>query len=104
MIFRECPWCDKEFESSKYPASAALSSIRREEKRHMKKKHKEKIERYNRIVEIWHDEVFSGAAASVKFLVINRRFPEIPKDVVNRYDVEEVKNMREEELKELEKK
>lgn len=104
MIFDKCPWCEKEFSSNKYPRSAALTELRDKERTHMRNNHPQYVEKYEEIVNIWHSKVLNGRLDSIRFLFNKKRFPHISKEVVIHYDVEDIKNMDEEELRKLEDK
>lgn len=104
MILDECPWCDKTFESNKYPHSAALSEIHKREKIHIRQTHPEYQKKYQEIVDIWKDRVLNGNLNTIMYAINKRRFPNISEDIVHHYEPDEIKQMKREELIELEEK
>lgn len=108
MGFRtECPWCDKNFESSRYPRTAGYRDIMKKKKHHMKNKHNSKMEKYKNIVEIWKEKTESESLVELYFDVINavlgraEGFSSPNYGIVNEYEPEELEDLSEEEIRNI---
>lgn len=103
MMQRKCPWCTKKFETSAYPRSAGLGQIRGEELKHISEEHAEKEEKFKKMKSVWEKKVFDDPS-TVEILwemITKREIPELPREVVSEYSVEDFEEMNQEQLRDL---